>query len=62
MEINTLELRNEASLIAFASSLRFGVYKQSAVNRLHLNYKAKLCHKHDVHESVHRDTTMKLAN
>jgi len=41
MEISTLELRNGASLIALASSVRFSVYKQSVINRLRVNYKAK---------------------
>jgi hypothetical protein len=41
MEINTLELRNEARLITFESSVRFSEYKQNVINRLRLNYKAK---------------------
>jgi len=41
MEINTLELGNEASLIALGSSLRFSVYKPNDINRLRVNYKAK---------------------
>jgi len=41
MEINFLELWNEARLVTLESSVCFSVYKQSVINRLRLNYKAK---------------------